>query len=229
MHMKIKPGGALRRLCAYLLDIAFCFTVGFALTFLYFKIFTNVNLDDFFNLSTCSAIAGRLVALIGLPLYFLLFECSKWQATPGKKLLKLKVINFDGSRLSLWRSCVRVFFYTLIPNIQLILAHYIYSTQTNSIIYSFKKLQTIKSLIPSNFDTPQALLTEIRAMHEATGTIMAQFAMVPGHMILGFIGVIWFATILFTENKIGIYEFLSQTKVICITKPSKWRLFKTWG
>lgn len=40
-------------------------------------------------------------------IYYVLFECSRWQATPGKLALGLRVTDLDGQRLSLGRSVLR--------------------------------------------------------------------------------------------------------------------------
>lgn len=50
-----------------------------------------------------------LFGLIGVWLYFSLFESSRKQATPGKLLLCLKVVAPDGSRLSFGRATGRYF------------------------------------------------------------------------------------------------------------------------
>ena len=49
---------------------------------------------------------GFVVVLIGFA-YYALFECSKWQATPGKMALGLRVTDYDGARISFTRSLVR--------------------------------------------------------------------------------------------------------------------------
>ena len=40
-------------------------------------------------------------------LYYTLFEASKWQATPGKLALRLRVTDANGQRLSIGRSAAR--------------------------------------------------------------------------------------------------------------------------
>ncbi len=42
-------------------------------------------------------------------LYFASFESSEWQATVGKRLLGLKVVDLDGERVSFLRATVRYF------------------------------------------------------------------------------------------------------------------------
>ena len=48
-----------------------------------------------------------LGAILIPPLYFGIFESSVWQASPGKKLLGLKVVDMNGVRLSFWRAFAR--------------------------------------------------------------------------------------------------------------------------
>lgn len=51
----------------------------------------------------------QLCAMPGLWLYNAGFESSKWQGTPGKYLMKLKVVGVDGGRLTLGRATARFF------------------------------------------------------------------------------------------------------------------------
>lgn len=50
-----------------------------------------------------------VAALVGQWLYFALFESSKWQATPGKKVLNLRVVDPEGERISFGRATARYF------------------------------------------------------------------------------------------------------------------------
>jgi uncharacterized RDD family membrane protein YckC len=50
--------------------------------------------------------ASIMVMLLGF-LYYTLFEASKWQATPGKLALRLRVTDMNGQRLSIGRSAAR--------------------------------------------------------------------------------------------------------------------------
>lgn len=58
------------------------------------------------QLSTAILQAGLLAASASA-LYFVAFESSRWQATPGKRLLGLRVDTLAGSRLSLARALGR--------------------------------------------------------------------------------------------------------------------------
>ncbi|CAM3684898.1 RDD family protein [Mesobacillus zeae] len=42
-------------------------------------------------------------------LYFSILHCSKWQATIGKKLLELKMTDYEGRKISFWRASGRQF------------------------------------------------------------------------------------------------------------------------
>ena len=48
--------------------------------------------------------AGYLVLLLLLWIYYAAFEASPWQATPGKKLLKLYVTDFFGRSITFQRA-----------------------------------------------------------------------------------------------------------------------------
>jgi uncharacterized RDD family membrane protein YckC len=50
--------------------------------------------------------ANIAVTVIGF-LYYALFEASRWQATPGKLALRLRVTDMDGQRLSIGRAALR--------------------------------------------------------------------------------------------------------------------------
>lgn len=48
-----------------------------------------------------------LVKVIIVSLYYIPFEASQWQGTPGKRLVKIKVTNLGGQRISFKKSAVR--------------------------------------------------------------------------------------------------------------------------
>lgn len=51
--------------------------------------------------------SSSVAALVMTYLYYLFFESSKWQATPGKLALRLRVTDIHGQRLTLGRSAAR--------------------------------------------------------------------------------------------------------------------------
>ena len=55
---------------------------------------------------------GRFIILMGIGelavfLYPAIFESSRWQATPGKRLLGLRVTRLDGTRVGFFRALAR--------------------------------------------------------------------------------------------------------------------------
>jgi uncharacterized RDD family membrane protein YckC len=44
-----------------------------------------------------------------LAIYFVLFECSRFRATPGKLVCGLIVVDLEGNRISFWRATARHF------------------------------------------------------------------------------------------------------------------------
>lgn len=66
-------------------------------------IFTNVSFEPS-ELSDSFLVGGLFMYFLGLPLigilYQSIFECSKYQGTPGKIAVKIKVVNKHGDRVS---------------------------------------------------------------------------------------------------------------------------------
>jgi uncharacterized RDD family membrane protein YckC len=60
-------------------------------------------LHDYAQASESSSVASIVITYV----YYTLFEASKWQATPGKLALRLRVTDMDGQRISLVRSAGR--------------------------------------------------------------------------------------------------------------------------
>jgi uncharacterized RDD family membrane protein YckC len=61
------------------------------------------------------------VKLIIVSFYYILFEASKWQGTPGKRLMKIRVTCLESGRISLKRSAIR--FFSKILSAQLMLGY----------------------------------------------------------------------------------------------------------
>jgi len=62
-------------------------------------------LDEYATATRPSSIVSIIIGF----LYYTLFECSKWQATPGKIALRLRVVDLNGIRLNIGRSAARNF------------------------------------------------------------------------------------------------------------------------
>ena len=50
---------------------------------------------------------NEIITMVVSAIYNILFACGEWQATPGKRWLRMKIINADGSKLTLKQSAMR--------------------------------------------------------------------------------------------------------------------------
>lgn len=58
--------------------------------------------------ATFDALKPGVIAFVAMAaLYWIVFECSRWQATPGKRALGLVVTDLRGERLNLFRAITR--------------------------------------------------------------------------------------------------------------------------
>ena len=91
IDIKYEPVGFSERLFAYNIDITILI-----LLFLFFSFMIDSN----------TILYGICISTITL--YYTFFESSKWQGTPGKTYHKLKVININGTRISIFKAFLRV-------------------------------------------------------------------------------------------------------------------------
>lgn len=87
---------SLKRIVAFGIDYCIIAAYGSVLFYL------NLQLDNIFhyfewfsNQPIYAQIIGFLTLTVPVILYFVLFESSPWQATPGKHLLRLKVVSTE--------------------------------------------------------------------------------------------------------------------------------------
>jgi uncharacterized RDD family membrane protein YckC len=96
--------GFLARLLAALLDVLFLAII---------QIFVLLLIEPRFFHMPQIYLAGQaslgvyLFGSLSAWLYSAIFECSAWQATPGKRLLGIKVMNERGEALSFWLTSLR--------------------------------------------------------------------------------------------------------------------------
>lgn len=105
----MKYASIFRRLIAFFIDCT-------ALIFLYMAIGLILGISIFAGPISTLPMVGFWYygGMIGFSwLYFVLFEISEMQATPGKKLLGLKVVDLSGEKIGFWRGTVRYFSKTL--------------------------------------------------------------------------------------------------------------------
>jgi len=95
----------LLRLTAFILDFFIIFMWLYALIFSIF--FNDYDSETTFLPRT---IGFLLTLFIAYGIVCGLFEASKWQGTPGKRIMKLQVSGIDGNRLSFIRAFLRNFY-----------------------------------------------------------------------------------------------------------------------
>jgi uncharacterized RDD family membrane protein YckC len=119
------------RVCSSLIDTAIINAVLYVLTQLLFLGFRfsvvnflarsltpakvdmqNLVFQVFWGLFTL-AIVLVFLTIVGSLVYYVIFECSPWQATPGKKFVGTAVGDIEGQRLSCTRSLLRNLLKTL--------------------------------------------------------------------------------------------------------------------
>jgi uncharacterized RDD family membrane protein YckC len=96
------------RAVAYLLDLSFLGLVFFAIAK------KNGYTFDMTGLHFKTSVTGfQIFIFMTTLLYFALFESSPWQATPFKRLQKMKVMDLKGERIRLGRALWRAFLKTV--------------------------------------------------------------------------------------------------------------------
>lgn len=102
--------GFWRRVLAFVIDYALCilllWLVLTSLTYTILIPLSQAGIDLFENIYQVE-MSSTILSYSVYWLYFSLFESSKWQATPGKRLCKLKVTDTNGNRLSFLRASGR--------------------------------------------------------------------------------------------------------------------------
>ncbi len=69
--------------------------------------------------------------------YFVFLESSRWQATVGKRILKIKVGDYDGNRISIGKALLRLFGKWLSGQILLIGYLMAFFTEKNQALHDF--------------------------------------------------------------------------------------------
>lgn len=103
--------GFWKRVAAYLLDSIF-YTVAYYIVLLSLAAAVTHGLSPE-KKDIAAALVSLLVTLGGFLFYYVYLESSSWQATPGKKIMGIKVTDLNGDRISFWRSLGRYLGMTL--------------------------------------------------------------------------------------------------------------------
>ena len=118
---KIKYAGFWKRFGAGAVDALIANLVIFSLVFSIIIIGNiKVNWQDFVNLLKAEnlkdiKILGALTAgsMLFNWIYFACFQSSKYQATPGMRMISMHITDYEGKRISFWRASGRFFFSAL--------------------------------------------------------------------------------------------------------------------
>ena len=104
METKFEYASFFSRFLAWIIDMIL-------LSFIYGVVFStsgiglsDLGTDNFSTIVFSSSFGFS--SFLGF-LYFVLFESSELQATPGKRLMGLKVIDYDGGRITFFRALIR--------------------------------------------------------------------------------------------------------------------------
>ncbi|MDZ4836254.1 MAG: RDD family protein [Candidatus Melainabacteria bacterium] len=100
------------RVLAALIDFALVVSISAAasiITYIFLVILCLVFHWDKTVLDDSASLVGAIVGVIVLIFYYAGMESSRWQATPGKRLLGVSVTDMNGNRLSFGRALVRLF------------------------------------------------------------------------------------------------------------------------
>ena len=111
--------GFWKRFIAYLLDSIILAIPLFIVSIIFAVLINGIAMSLFFGDSSMGSnpaldimfvivglIPSVLIFILCL-LYFAVFESSSWQATPGKKIIGIKVVDIQGERIALGKALLR--------------------------------------------------------------------------------------------------------------------------
>lgn len=137
------------RICAFLLDYLLILLYGIFVVGTISIVFRPMVLPLFSNTPALAQLTGFFLITLPVSLYFALCECSRWQGTIGKKVLRIKVADHEGRRIHIGRSIVR----TAIKFLPWEIAHFaiwhlvLPSQLSEMIIYLFLSLVNIALIL----------------------------------------------------------------------------------
>src|SRR5690625_5666491 len=95
------------RIYAFLLDylviLIYAIFVVSTISFIFRTYITHL----FSSSPVTAELTGFLLITLPVSLYFILFECSKWQGTLGKRRMGIRVVDRFGQRIGIGRSVFR--------------------------------------------------------------------------------------------------------------------------
>ncbi|MBM7625135.1 RDD family protein [Sporohalobacter salinus] len=96
---EIRPAGLVKRSMAFLVDDLILILI-FLLIWSVIKLTTDINLE-------ASLKTNLIIFILIFIIYFTVLESSKWQASIGKKLMGLKIVNSENKQISMNRIFLR--------------------------------------------------------------------------------------------------------------------------
>lgn len=108
--MEFQHGGFWLRLVAAIIDTIITqigLTIIGLIVGIFIGIIMGVSGSSAMDIEMVAGAMGYGIGLIGQWLYFTVFEISGWQATPGKKILGLKVTDMDGQQIGFGKANIR--------------------------------------------------------------------------------------------------------------------------
>lgn len=108
--MEFRHGGFWLRLVAAIIDTIITqigLTIIGLIVGIFIGIIMGVSGSSAMDIEMVAGAMGYGIGLIGQWLYFTVFEISGWQATPGKKVLGLKVTDMDGQQIGFGQANIR--------------------------------------------------------------------------------------------------------------------------
>ncbi|MFZ5989397.1 MAG: RDD family protein [Bacillota bacterium] len=128
--------GFFRRLLAFIIDLLILYLSALPFAFLISKILEYLGYSEAGLLVDKTVPLMLIVGYVWLPLiigtwiYFATFEKSKFQSTIGKMVMRIKVVDLNGNRISLGKSTVRYCFKMILFILNL-----------TCVFYGFKNIQ----------------------------------------------------------------------------------------
>ena len=95
------------RIYAFLLDYLLIFIYSIFVVGTISVVFQTYMHQLFSSSPILAELTGFLIITLPVSLYFILFECSKWQGTLGKRKMGIRVVDRFGQRIGIGRSVFR--------------------------------------------------------------------------------------------------------------------------
>jgi uncharacterized RDD family membrane protein YckC len=110
-QVSVRYAGFWLRAVAFLIDMSILSLIFVLIASVYpdkLMVFPDVNAPPVLALPTFKW-PGIVLLFLMMGFYYALFEASAWQATPGKRIMRLYVTDLTGRPLTLWHATLRYF------------------------------------------------------------------------------------------------------------------------